>query len=202
MHWIIQVEAKGKLRKIRNTALPQQHSHSRVLHSDSFMWRRASDWKKHLSNKSNHPKFNALFKLDLQSMTLGVQVDSIFPCLSTMRWEGAMLSRHFCVGSVVCCHLAIWRCLHAWCSTQLLLPRSNRYEVLDVASAPWKRFKNERMARRVCHALAESIEVDEPEMYKELRRYTQEKLESFFFKTLHADICAHIVQTVVLTNHH
>ena len=29
--------------------------------------------------------------------------------------------------------------------------------------------------------LAESIEVDEPEMYKELRRYTQEKLESFFF---------------------
>lgn len=51
MHWIIQVEAKGQLRKIRNTALLQQHSHSRVLHSDSFMWRRASDWKKHLSHK-------------------------------------------------------------------------------------------------------------------------------------------------------
>ena len=85
-----------------------------------------------------------------------------------------MLSRHFCIGAVVCCNLAIWRCLHAWCSTQLLLPRSNGYEVLDVASASWKRFKNERMARRVCHALAESIEVDEPEMYKELRRYTQD----------------------------
>lgn len=177
MHWIIQVEAKGKLRKIRNTALLQQRSHSKVLHS----WEEGPLTEKSIYHtKSNHPKFNALFKLDLQSMTLGVQVDSIFPCLSTMRWEGAMLSRHFCVGTVVCCHLAIWRCLHAWCSTQLLLPRSNGYEVLDVASASWKRFKNERMARRVCHALAESIEVDEPEMYKELRRYTQEKLESLF----------------------
>lgn len=82
MHWIIQVEAKGKLRKIRNTALLQQRSHSKVLHS----WEEGPLTEKSIYHtKSNHPKFNALFKLDLQSMTLGVQVDSIFPCLSTMR---------------------------------------------------------------------------------------------------------------------